>query len=111
MVDGGDDGAGPGAGGGAGRIGSFTVPSPQAQGRPLNFRIGSKGGDGGRGNFPAYGRAGGRNLHLVVVEAEQVLVDGLVVVAEAVVPLVLFAMVFFLYLPVVAAEAVEVLTE
>ena len=55
---GGDDGGGPGAGGGAGRIGSFTVPSPQAQGRPLSFRIGSKGGDGGRGNFPAYGRSG-----------------------------------------------------
>jgi uncharacterized membrane protein SirB2 len=46
----------------------------------------------------------------VVVEVEQVLVDGLVVEAEAVVPLVLFVVVFFLQLLVVEAEAVEVLT-
>ena len=58
---GGDDGGGPGAGGGAGRIGIFSVPNSEAQGQPFNFRIGSKGGDGGRGNFPAYGRAGASN--------------------------------------------------
>ena len=49
-------------------------------------------------------------LHLVVVEVEQVLVDGLVVEVEEVVPLVLFVVVSFLYLPVEEAEAVEVLT-
>ena len=59
---GGDDGGGPGAGGGAGRIGIFSVPNSEAQGQPFNFRIGSKGGDGGRGNFPAYGRAGASNI-------------------------------------------------
>tara|TARA_Y100000004_G_scaffold42071_1_gene45962 strand:+ start:146 stop:289 length:144 start_codon:yes stop_codon:yes gene_type:complete len=46
----------------------------------------------------------------VVVEVEQVLVDGLVVEAEAVVPLVLFVVVFFSHLLVAEAEVVEVLT-
>ena len=59
---GGDDGDGPGARGGAGRIGTFSLPSPQAQGQPLNFRIGSKGGDGGRGNFWSFGGAGASNI-------------------------------------------------
>ena len=34
------------------------MPNPQARGRTLNFWTGNKGGDGGRGNFPAYGRPG-----------------------------------------------------
>ena len=55
---GGDDGDGPPGPAGAGRIGRFSVPAPQARGFPFSFRIGSRGGDGGRGNFPAYGRAG-----------------------------------------------------
>ena len=59
---GGDDGGGPGGRGGSGRIGIFSVPNSEAQGQPFNFRIGSKGGDGGRGNFPAYGRAGASNI-------------------------------------------------
>ena len=49
-------------------------------------------------------------LHLVVVEVEQVPVDGLVVEEEVVVPLVLFVVVFFSHLLVVEAEEVEVLT-
>ena len=44
------------------------------------------------------------------MEAEQVPVDGLVVEEVAVVPLVLFVVVFFSYLLVVEEEVVEVLT-
>ena len=43
-----DAGGGPGPGGG-GRIGNFSMPNPQAQGRQLNFWCGNKGGDGGNG--------------------------------------------------------------
>ena len=50
-------------------------------------------------------------LHLVDVEVEQVLVDGLVAVEEAVVPLVLFVVLFFSHLLVGEVEVVEVLTE
>ncbi len=59
---GGSDADGSGAGGGNGRYGSFTIPNGQAQGQPFSFRIGSQGGSGGRGTFPAYGRAGGSNI-------------------------------------------------
>jgi hypothetical protein len=59
---GGDDSNGNGGGGGGGRIGNFSVPNPQAQGQTLHFRIGSKGGDGGRGNFPAFGPPGGSSV-------------------------------------------------
>ena len=55
---GGDDGGGPPGPAGAGRIGIFSVPNSEARGQPFEFRIGSKGGDGGRGNFNAYGRGG-----------------------------------------------------
>jgi hypothetical protein len=51
-----------GAEGGGGRIGNFSVPNPQARGQTFHFRIGSKGGDGGRGNFPAYGGPGGSSV-------------------------------------------------
>jgi len=44
-----DAGGGPGPGGN-GRVGTFTMPSPQAQGRQLNFWCGNKGGDGGNGS-------------------------------------------------------------
>ena len=60
--NGGADAGGPGGTGGGGRIGNFSVPNPQAQGQTFHFRIGSKGGDGGRGNFPAYGRPGGSSV-------------------------------------------------
>ena len=50
-------------------------------------------------------------LPLVVVEAEQVPVDGLVVEAAVVVPLVLFVVLSFSHLLVAEAVAVEVLTE
>ena len=55
---GGDDAGGSGGTGGGGRIGNFSMPNPQARGRQLNFWMGNKGGDGGRGNFPAYGGPG-----------------------------------------------------
>ena len=60
--NGGSDGNGNGGSGGSGRIGSFSVPNPQSRSQPFNFRIGSQGGGGGRGTFPAYGRAGGSNI-------------------------------------------------
>jgi hypothetical protein len=44
-----DAGGGPGSGGN-GRVGTFTMPNPQAQGRQLNFWCGNKGGDGGNGS-------------------------------------------------------------
>ena len=56
-----DAGGGPGSGGN-GRVGTFTMPNPQAQGRQLNFWCGNKGGDGGNGTFPAYGRPGSSNI-------------------------------------------------
>ena len=59
---GGNDGGGPGGGGAGGRIGNFSIPNSRAQGRQFNFRIGSQGGGGGRGTFPAFGRAGGSNI-------------------------------------------------
>ncbi len=59
---GGSDGGAPGGTGGGGRIGNFTMPSPKARGRQISFRCGSRGGDGGRGNFPAYGRPGASNI-------------------------------------------------
>jgi len=59
---GGSDAGGNGGSGGSGRIGSFSVPNPQSRSQPFNFRIGSQGGGGGRGTFPAYGRPGGSNL-------------------------------------------------
>jgi len=55
---GGDDAGGSGGSGGSGRVGTFTMPNPQARGRQLNFWMGNQGGGGGRGNFPAYGRPG-----------------------------------------------------
>ena len=60
--NGGNDAGGSGGPGGGGRIGNFSVPNPQAQGQTFHFRIGSKGGDGGRGNFPAYGGPGGSSV-------------------------------------------------
>ena len=44
-----DAGGGPGPGGN-GRVGTFTMPNPQARGRQLNFWCGNKGGDGGNGS-------------------------------------------------------------
>jgi hypothetical protein len=49
-------------------------------------------------------------LHLVDVEVEQVLVDGLVAVEEAVVPLVLFVVLFFSAVLAAAEVEEEVLT-
>jgi hypothetical protein len=60
--NGGSDAGGNGGSGGSGRIGSFSVPNPQSRSQPFNFRIGSQGGGGGRGTFPAYGRPGGSNI-------------------------------------------------
>jgi len=59
---GGDDAGGPGGSSGSGRVGTFTVPNPTAQGQSLTFRVGSQGGGGGRGNFPSYGGPGGSNI-------------------------------------------------
>ena len=59
---GGSDKNGSGAGGGNGRYGSFSVPNSQAQGQPFNFRIGTRGGDGGRGQFWSFGSNGASNI-------------------------------------------------
>ena len=59
---GGGDAGGSGGRGGGGRIGNFSVPDPQVEGQTFHFRIGSKGGDGGRGNFPAYGPPGASSV-------------------------------------------------
>ena len=59
---GGSDKKGSGGVGGNGRYGAFTIPNGQAQGQPFSFRIGSQGGGGGRGQFPAYGSAGASNI-------------------------------------------------
>ena len=60
--NGGSDSGGPPGPAGQGRVGTFTMPNPQARGNTLNFRIGKQGGGGGNGNFPAYGRPGGSNI-------------------------------------------------
>ena len=59
---GGSDKNGSGGRGGSGRIGIFSVPNSEAQGQPFNFRIGSKGGDGGRGTFWSFGSNGASNI-------------------------------------------------
>ena len=59
---GGSDANGSGGAGGGGRAGTFSIPNSRARGQSFTFRTGRQGGGGGRGNFPAFGPAGGSNI-------------------------------------------------